>query len=155
MPIRRLRRVAVVVFPDGSRVRASSILDRRVDDPERTYGLYADPRWEPTWPADVIAWPDFGLPEHPEIAAQQITRAFDRARRGELIEVGCLGGRGRTGTMLACMAVLAGVPSADAVEWVRATYRPEAVETADQERWVQWFAEWTLSQPPSGLDGVA
>ena len=135
--------MAVVVFPDGSRVRASSISDRRVDDPDRSYGLYADPRWEPTWPADVIVWPDFGLPEDAEAAAQQITSAFDRARRGELIEVGCLGGSGRTGTVLACMAVLAGVPSTEAVEWVRAAYRREAVETTDQERWVQWFAEWT------------
>jgi hypothetical protein len=88
--------VAVVIFPDGSRVRASSLLDRRADDPDRTYGLYADPRWEPTWPADVIAWPDLGVPEDSQVAAQQIERAFDRARRGEVIEVGCLGGRGRT-----------------------------------------------------------
>jgi protein-tyrosine phosphatase family protein len=134
--------VAVVVFPDGSRVRASSIADRRVDDPDRAFGLYADPRWEPTWPADVIDWRDLGLPEEPEVAARQITRAVDRARGGELIEVGCLGGCGRTGTVLACMGVLAGVPAPDAVAWVRAAYRPEAVETSQQEEWVQWFARW-------------
>jgi hypothetical protein len=133
--------VAVVVFPDGARVRASSISDRRDDDPDRAFGLYADPHWEPTWPAEVISWRDFGLPENPEVAARQIASAYDRARRGELIEVGCLGGRGRTGTVFACMAVLAGVPSADAVAWVRAAYRPEAVETAEQEAWVQWFAQ--------------
>ena len=57
------------------------------------------------------------------------------------MEVGCLGGSGRTGTALACMAVLAGVPAAEAVPWVRAAYRPEAVETAEQEAWVQWFAD--------------
>jgi hypothetical protein len=146
--------VAVVLFPDGSRVRASSLLDRRVSDSDRTYGLYADARWEPTWPADVIAWRDFGVPEDPLTAAKQIERAFDRARRGELIEVGCLGGRGRTGTVLACMAVLAGVPSSDAVQWVRAAYRPDAVETAEQEQWVQWFADWTRSAPRSGRHGV-
>ena len=139
--------VTVVVFPDGSRVRAASIVDRRVDDPDRAYGLYADPCWEPTWPADVIAWRDFGLPENSEVAAQQIASAFSRARRGELVEVGCLGGSGRTGTVLACMAVLAGVPSSDAVAWVRAAYRPEAVETAEQEEWVRWFAQWSLADP--------
>ncbi len=58
------------------------------------------------------------------------------------MEVGCLGGSGRTGTVLACMAVLAGVPPAQAVPWVRSAYRPEAVETAEQEAWVQWFAGW-------------
>jgi protein-tyrosine phosphatase len=51
-------------------------------------------------------------------------------------------GSGRTGTVLACMAVLAGVPPPEAVEWVRANYRPEAVETVEQEAWVRWFAEW-------------
>lgn len=134
--------MAIVVLPDGTRVRASSIVERRVRDPERTFGLYLDERWQPTWPATIVDWEDFGLPRNPEIAAQQIVDAFGRARAGELVEVGCLGGRGRTGTVLACMAVLAGVPQAKAVAWVRASYRPEAVETADQERWVRWFADW-------------
>jgi len=138
--------MAVVVFPDGSRVRASSIYYRRADDPDRAFGLYADPHWEPTWPADIISWRDFGLPEEPEVAARQIASAFDRARGGELVEVGCLGGCGRTGTVLACMAVLAGVPSSDAVAWVRAAYRPEAVETAEQERLVGWFARWAAAE---------
>jgi protein-tyrosine phosphatase len=90
----------------------------------------------------VIDWEDFALPENPELAAQQIAEAFGRARRGELVEVGCLGGSGRTGTVLACMAVLAGVPPVEAGAWVRASYRPEAVETAGQKAWVLWFAEW-------------
>ncbi|HEY6150742.1 MAG TPA: hypothetical protein VIW19_09495 [Gaiellaceae bacterium] len=41
--------MAMVVFPDGSRVRASSIVERKGDDPERAFGLYLDPRWNPTW----------------------------------------------------------------------------------------------------------
>ena len=139
--------MAIVGFPDGTRVRASSISERCVDDPERKFGLYLDAQWEPTWPATVVDWENFGLPTNSELAAQQIVDAFDRAWRGELVEVGCLGGRGRTGTALACMAVLAAVPLAEAVAWVRASYRPEAVETADQEAWVRWFAEWADAQP--------
>lgn len=130
----------IVVFPDGSRVRASSISDRRVDDPERAFGLYLDARWQPTWPADLIEWRDFGLPEDGESAAQKIEGAFRRARQGELVEVGCLGGSGRTGTVLACMAVLAGIPPEKAVAWVRRAYKAEAVETTEQEEWVLWFA---------------
>jgi len=132
----------MVVFPDGSRVRASSIVERKGDDPERAFGLYLDPRWNPTWRAEVIPWRDFGLPEDPETAARQIVDAFTRAQGGELVEVGCLGGLGRTGTVLACMAVLSGVPAEDAVAWVRSAYKPLAVETAEQEEWVQWFAGW-------------
>jgi len=140
--------VKIVTFPDGSRVRAAPLADRRADDPERAYGLYLDERWDPTWTADVIAWPDFGLPAEPEVAARQIADAFLRTRRGELVEVGCLGGSGRTGTVLACMAVLAGVRPPEAVPWVRAAYRREAVETPEQEAWVQWFAGWASRPEP-------
>ena len=131
----------IVTFPDGTRVRASALSERRGDDPERSFGLYLDARWQPSWPADVIEWEDFGLPLDAESARRLIQAAFARARGGELVEVGCLGGTGRTGTVLACMAVLAGITPGEAVAWVRAAYRPTAVETAAQEDWVRWFAE--------------
>jgi protein-tyrosine phosphatase len=57
------------------------------------------------------------------------------------VEVACDGGTGRTGTVIACLAVRAGHPAADAVAWTRRTYRPRAVETPGQKRWVAWFAE--------------
>jgi hypothetical protein len=130
-----------VRFPDGTQVRASAIFDRREDDPERDFGLYLDRRWRPTWPAEVLEWEDFGLPSDRETAARQIEAAFARAQSGQVVEVGCLGGLGRTGTVLACMAVLAGVTSTDAVPWVRGIYNRQAVETSAQEDWVLWFAE--------------
>ncbi len=130
-----------VIFPDGTRVRASSLSDRDEHPSERDFGLYMDPRWNPTWPAEIIDWPDFGLPPDGARAAAQIRAAFSRARGGQWVEIGCLGGLGRTGTVLACMAVLAGVDPPDAVAWVRENYRSAAVETPEQERWVDWFAE--------------
>ena len=60
---------------------------------------------------------------------------------GERVEVACGGGVGRTGTVIACLAVLAGHPAADAVGWTRRNYRPRAVETPGQRRWIAWFAE--------------
>lgn len=131
-----------VTFPDGTRVRASSIVEREEDDPSRGFGLYMDRRWEPTWPAEIIEWVDFGLPSDAARAAAQIQDAFSRARGGEAVEVGCLGGLGRTGTVLACMTVLAGFEPSAAIAWVRQNYRSGAVETADQESWVAWFSEW-------------
>jgi hypothetical protein len=130
----------IVTFPDGTRVRASPLAERRADDPGRSFGLYLDARWEPAWDAEVIPWQDFGLPADPESAATSIEAAFARARAGELVEVGCVGGLGRTGTVLACMAFLSGVPRDDAVAWVRGAYDERAVETAEQERWVDWFS---------------
>lgn len=135
-----------VRFPDDTLVRASGLAARDSDDGWRAYGLYCDARWQPTWPATTIDWPDFGLPAEPQMAATQIVAAFRRARQGEHAEVGCLGGIGRTGTVLACMAVIAGVPGTDAVTWIREHYRPEAVETAGQADWVIWFAEWLGAQ---------
>jgi hypothetical protein len=129
-----------VVLPDGTRIRALSIAERREIDHERDFGLYMDALWKPTWPAELTAWVDRGVPSDPERAAAQITEAFARARAGERVEIGCLGGRGRTGTVLAAMAVLARVAPTEAVRWVREHYDAEAVETREQEEWVLWFA---------------
>jgi hypothetical protein len=129
-----------VTFPGGTRIRASSIRERRERDPDRSFGLYMDALWKPTWPAEIIDWPDFGIPADPERAARQIEDAYARAAAGEVVEIGCLGGLGRTGTVLACMAVLAGVFPADAVSWVRRSYHIRAVETEAQAEWVGWFA---------------
>jgi hypothetical protein len=139
---RRLYPEAVeVTFPDGTHVRASALVERDEQCSGRDFGLYMDRRWNPTWPAEIIDWPDLGLPADDARAAAQIRDAFSRAESGQVVEIGCAGGLGRTGTVLACMAVLAGVAATDAVSWVRQNYRVSAIETADQERWISWFAE--------------
>ena len=141
--------MADVSLPNGVRVRASAIGDREMNDPDRDFGLYCDRAWKPSWPAEIIDWPDFGLPDSPDVARLQITNAFDRACAGAMVEVGCLGGLGRTGTVLACFAVLCGLPAGDAVAWVRSDYDPWAIETVDQERWVAWFASRTTKGKPA------
>jgi hypothetical protein len=128
-----------VVFPDGTAVRASSLAVRGVEACD--FGLYLDARWAPTWPAVVVGWEDYGLPWDFRAAAAAIRDAFERARDGEVVEVGCAGGLGRTGTVLACMAILAGVRPDGAVAWVRDHYDERAVETQAQEDWPLWFAE--------------
>ena len=64
------------------------------------------------------------------------------------VEIACTGGHGRTGTALACLAVIDGVPSTSAVAFVRAHYDQRAVETFRQRRYV---ARWP--GPPSGHTG--
>lgn len=125
---------------------ACAIADRRAEGTDRDIGLYLDPAWDPDWHAEVIDWPDFGVPEDGPAAARQILNAYTAARSGLNLEVGCLGGLGRTGTALACMAILAGVPAANAVTWVRTEYDNRAVETAGQEAWVAWFGGWLNEQ---------
>ena len=128
----------MVVLPDGTQVTAVSFdaTDPYARDQPPHYGLYLDGRWQPPWTHDHLDWPDFGVPADPTAAVTALQTVLERARTGERVEVGCLGGHGRTGTALACLAVLTGHPPAEAVNWVRATYCSKAVETADQEVFV-------------------
>jgi protein-tyrosine phosphatase len=57
----------------------------------------------------------------------------------ERVEIACSGGHGRTGTALACLVVLDGLPTADAVGYVRQHYSRHAVETPWQRRFVSRF----------------
>ena len=108
-----------------------------------------DPHWAPTWPARMLEWENLGLPLDFEEAAVAIQDAYARAQAGALVEVGCQGGIGRTGTVIACMAILAGIPAEDAVAWVRERYLVRAVETASQEWYVLWFdAHLRGAEPP-------
>jgi hypothetical protein len=129
-----------VEFADGTAVTAVSFL---VEDPYRrdtspAFGLYLDQRWDPPWPHEHLAWPDFGVPDASELTAS-LRRLLARARAGEVVEIGCLGGHGRTGSALACLAVLTGTPAEQAVDWVRANYCPDAVETEEQRAFVERY----------------
>ena len=90
------------------------------------------------WPSRWIAWRDWWLPADFDDTSAAIRVLHQRAVI-ERVEVACTGGRGRTGTVLACLAVLDGVPPADAVAFVRSYYNPGAVETPWQPANVRRF----------------
>ncbi len=139
-----------ITLPDGTLVRGRGRRKPLPAGPLPDFGLYLGrppstrlrrtPAWEPDWPADWIDWPDFGTPHNGPLATAVIIQAYRRARSGQRVEVACTGGTGRTGTVIACMAILAGHPADDAVGWTRRHYRPRAVETPGQRRWIRWFA---------------
>jgi protein-tyrosine phosphatase len=85
-----------------------------------------------------VRWPDFRLPADGDDLRDALVEVLARAG-GERVEVACRGGTGRTGTALACLAVLDGVPADAAVTYVRDRYRPHAVETRRQARFVAAF----------------
>jgi protein-tyrosine phosphatase len=91
--------------------------------------------WEQRW----VRWPDFRLPSDRAAAQRTLQEAWERAT-ADRVEIACGGGRGRTGTALACLAVLDGVPADRAVAFVRRHYHPGAVETPWQRRYVAHFA---------------
>lgn len=80
------------------------------------------------------------MPRDSDGAARLIEELHERALAGQRVEVACGGGVGRTGTVIACLAVLAGLPPAEAVDWTRRTYHPRSPEMPWQRRWVARFA---------------
>ena len=128
----------VVVLPSGADVVAVSFhtADPYARDETPDFGLYLDGRWQPPWPHAHVDWPDFGVPADEQALVAALREVVHRAQAGQRVEVGCLGGHGRTGTALACLAVLGGVPAGEAVAWVRARYCDKAVETDDQAAFV-------------------
>ena len=128
----------VVDLPDGRRIRGRGLRHPRPDGLRPEFGVYLlgrDPgpfEWEHRW----VRWPDFRTPASTEDALAALREAYDRSAT-ERVEIACGGGVGRTGTALAAVAALAGIPGDQAVAWVRARYHPRAVETPWQRRWVR------------------
>jgi protein-tyrosine phosphatase len=106
-----------------------------------TFALYllgTEPPAVP-WEARWVRWPDFRLPSDRSDARAAFAEAWTRTGT-DRVEVACGGGRGRTGTALACLAVLDGVPGDRAVAYVREHYDARAVETPSQQRYVRRFS---------------
>lgn len=131
----------VLALPSGRLVRGRGLRGPVPDGPTPTYGVYLLGKPPPAlpWEARWLRWPDFRLPADRAEARTVLGDAWARAESAR-VEIACGGGRGRTGTALACLAVLDGVPPEQAVEFVRRHYDPRAVETPWQRRYVLRFA---------------
>jgi hypothetical protein len=130
----------VLALPSGLLVRGRGLSAPLPEGPEPEFALYllGHPPKATPWPSRWLRWPDFRLPADPAAAHEAFVDLRERAA-AERVEVACAGGRGRTGTALACLAVLDGVPPGEAVAYVRRHYDPRAVETPWQRRYVRTF----------------
>jgi hypothetical protein len=128
-------------LPSGRVVRGRALRRPLAPDaPVPSYGVYLLGKPPPVvpWESRWIRWPDFRLPADRASARGVLMEAWERAAT-ERVEIACGGGRGRTGTALACLAVLDGVPAEEAVAYVRRNYDRHAVETPWQRRYVRGF----------------
>ncbi|MGK5628192.1 protein-tyrosine phosphatase family protein [Streptomyces sp. URMC 123] len=132
----------VLRLPSGRLVRGRGLRHPLPAGSTPTYAVYLLGKRPPEvpWDARWLRWPDFRLPSDCEEARAVLREAWARAA-DERVEIACGGGRGRTGTALACLAVLDGVPPHEAVDFVRRGYDRHAVETPWQKRYVRRFAE--------------
>jgi Swiss Army Knife protein, DSP-PTPase phosphatase domain len=130
----------VLGLPSGRLVRGRALRRPLPVGPQPTFALYLLGRQPPpvAWESRWLRWPDFWLPSDPVATADALRDAWARAD-AERVEIACGGGLGRTGTALACLAVLDGVPNDRAVSYVRRHYVPGAVGTPWQRHFVARF----------------
>jgi hypothetical protein len=130
----------VLQLPSGRRIRGRGLRNPLPPGPLPSFGLYLLGRRPPAvqWESRWVRWPDFWLPSDRAATVATLREALDRAT-DERVEIGCSGGKGRTGTAMALLAVLDGVPAERAVDYVREHYDSHAVETPWQRRFVAHF----------------
>ncbi len=124
--------------------------------PYPDYGIYLAAQWrdalgdiwtngaaigsvakERHYPTLVIAWPDMsGMPPYKLNQLVEICR--NKMRQGKVIDIGCLQGHGRTGTLLACLiARVEHLSAPEAIGVVHQRYCRHAVETDAQRQAVE------------------
>lgn len=131
----------VLRLPSGRLVRGRGVTRPVPAGPVPDVGLYLLAHEPPpvAWESRWLRWPDFGLPADRDQVLPLLTEVWRRSA-SERVEVACLAGRGRTGTALACVAIIDGVPPGRAVRFVREHYNWRAVETFRQRRFVARFS---------------
>lgn len=137
----------VLTLPSGRLVRGRGLRYPVPDGPLPTYGLclLATPPPRLPWETRWVQWPDFRLPSDRLDAIEALRDAWRRLD-ADRVEVACGGGRGRTGTALACLVALdargmPGTKPVDPVGYVREHYDRRAVETPWQRRFVARLAQ--------------
>lgn len=85
-------------------------------------------------PAQVkVPTQDFSIP-NPDVLIDGVEQVIMALAEGRTVYAGCMGGIGRTGLVMAVTAKALGVK--EPVKWVRKHYKPHAVETQQQQRFI-------------------
>ena len=130
----------VAVLPSGRAVRGRALRGALPSGPTPEFGLYLLAREPPAveWAYEWLRWSDFWLPSDMAAAQVALRDLWSRSAH-QRVELACGGGRGRTGTALACVAIIDGVPASEAVAYIREHFDRRAVETPWQRRFVARF----------------
>lgn len=140
----------------GLKIQAVAYRDCKfIDDEEVDIGVYMYDSWagplmtspgmDVPWQDKLFTqqvlldWPDFSTPNDMVPMIEVVDWMLDQIKDGKKLETACMGGHGRTGTMLALLLCAQGVYPATAVERVRKTYCKEAIENAKQIDYIAQF----------------
>jgi len=84
------------------------------------------------FPLIYVPWPDYGVPDSHRAVADVAVWMLQQIAEGKILEAGCYGGHGRTGSLLACVLAAQGVYPGEAIRRVRDEYCSKAIETEKQ-----------------------
>ena len=81
----------------------------------------------------LYPWDDMSVPQNVERLTEALIWLYGQVSKGgRKIDIGCVGGHGRTGTLLSLLQMYEGTDAWDAIHYVRANYCRQAVETMEQ-----------------------
>jgi hypothetical protein len=80
----------------------------------------------------VFPWPDYGVPRDTKVLLRCLKWLLKQIQDGRTVEVGCMGGHGRTGSVLAALLVGQGLTPEAAIRRVWRRYCQEAIESQQQ-----------------------
>ena len=140
---------------EGLQIHASShrgySSKKAEEGPDIGLGVYLDPIWfekgqflltpgisvpwapAAAFPKVLVPWPDRKAPgAELDTMLEALAWVLEELGKGVVIETGCWGGHGRTGTMLAGLLAMQGINPLDAINRVWETYCPQAIEDVSQ-----------------------
>ena len=77
-----------------------------------------------------------GIPEGGIFGKNVLDPLIDWAKKGERVPFFCMGGHGRTGTVLACLVAKLMPEVEDPIRWVRKHYCKDAIESVEQVKYI-------------------
>jgi hypothetical protein len=122
----------VLRLPSGRLVRGRSLRQPLPPGPGPTFAVYLLSKPPPAvaWEVRWLRWPDLWLPSDQAHARKVLHETWESALT-QRVEIAYRGGRGRTGTALACLATIDGVPAKQAVAFVRQRARSDTSKDAE------------------------
>ena len=127
------------------------------EDPD--YGIYLDGTWARRFsmgkvmsnqaPVDLVVpypilmvdWPDRGVVDMNTLN-WLVNYAVERIKNSKIVEIGCFGGHGRTGTLAACvLGKLEELDGETAIKELRRRYCKYAIESKEQEELIKKFCK--------------
>lgn len=112
-------------------------------------GIVTSPGFTPSFlgpvTGDVIIypWQDYAAPDNLDEIKRACEWMLSELGAGKFVDIGCIGGHGRTGSLVACLLVMQGMNPNEAITKVRREYCHKAVESIAQTRFIQQLAKET------------